>query len=136
MLIKVGLADLPPLTFAGFRYTVAAVILLVLLASGRPNREAALAMSWRTRGMVVLLGVVLYALTQDAQFVGLSLLPAATLSLGPFAISVVRRNAGPGGHQQAQETGGIAQASRGAKAVRPPPSPIRSLLAAPSLVRT
>jgi drug/metabolite transporter (DMT)-like permease len=82
VLIKVGLADdLPPLTFAGLRYTLAAAVLgVALVASSRRRRQLA-ATSGPTRRRLAALGIVMYALTQGAQFVGLSLLPAATLSL-------------------------------------------------------
>jgi drug/metabolite transporter (DMT)-like permease len=82
VLIKIGLSDdLQPLTFAGLRYTLAAVLLWVLLLRS-PSRRAELAATTRaTRWKLVALGVVMYALTQGAQFVGLALLPAATLSL-------------------------------------------------------
>lgn len=81
ILIKVGLADIPPLTFAGLRYTLGAAILLVLVVSTRVNRAAVRSLTWRTRGALVIFGVVGFALTQGAQFVGLAMLPAATLSL-------------------------------------------------------
>lgn len=82
VLIKVGLSDdLPPLTFAGLRYTLAAALLVVALVVS-PRRRAELATtSTSTRRAIVALGVVMYAITQAAQFIGLSLLPAATLSL-------------------------------------------------------
>lgn len=82
VLIKVGLSDdLPPLTFAGLRYCLAAAVLLALLvASPRRRRELA-ATTAPVRVRLVALGLVMYAVTQGAQFVGLALLPAATLSL-------------------------------------------------------
>ena len=82
VLIKIGLSDqLPPLTFAGLRYTVAAAVLCVWLA-GSPARRAELAATTpATRWRLAALGVVMYSLTQALQFVGLDLLPAATLSL-------------------------------------------------------
>lgn len=82
VLIKLGLGDdLRPLTFAGLRYTLAAAVLGVVLVA-TPRHRAALAATDRgTRARLVALGVVMYGLTQGAQFVGLDLLPAATLSL-------------------------------------------------------
>ncbi|GAB3175812.1 DMT family transporter [Myceligenerans halotolerans] len=81
VLIKLGLDDLPPLTFAGLRYTVASAILLAALLADPGGRRQAATLPARTWGRLAALGVVMYAVTQGAQFVGLSLLPAATLSL-------------------------------------------------------
>lgn len=79
VLIKLGLEDLPPLTFAGLRYTLAAVVLsLWAVVSGRLSR---LRLDARSVGWLVGLGVVMYTATQGAQFLALELLPAATVSL-------------------------------------------------------
>jgi drug/metabolite transporter (DMT)-like permease len=81
VLIRLGLATLDPLVFAGLRYAVAAVLLLALLARRAPDLQALRSADphqWRLLGT---LGVVLYAVTQGAQFVSLALLPAATASL-------------------------------------------------------
>jgi drug/metabolite transporter (DMT)-like permease len=80
VLIRIGLEDLPPLTFAGLRYTLAFLCLLPVAL--RTRRLAALgelsAGSWLR---LVLLGVLLYAVTQGAQFLSLHYLPAALTSL-------------------------------------------------------
>lgn len=82
VLIKVGLSDqLPPLTFAGLRYTLAALVLGAVLLTSPDRRRQLAATSAATRWRLLALGLVMYALTQGAQFVGLALLPAATLSL-------------------------------------------------------
>jgi drug/metabolite transporter (DMT)-like permease len=82
VLIKFGLqADLPPLTFAGLRYTLAFLALLPFVLFNPAHRLALSALSGATWRRLALLGVLLYTLTQGAQFVGLSLLPAATLTL-------------------------------------------------------
>lgn len=81
VLVKLGLDDLPPLTFAGLRYCGAAMVLGVLLLASPAHRSTAAALPRPAWGPIVMLGVVLYALTQGAQFVALSMLPAATLSL-------------------------------------------------------
>lgn len=80
--IKIGLEGaLPPLTFAGLRYTLAFLCLL-LLASRRPDVHRAVrsltSADWRK---LALLGLLFYAAAQGAQFVGLALLPAATVNL-------------------------------------------------------
>ncbi len=76
-LIKVGLVGIPPLTFAGLRYALAFLCLLpIALRSGSLR-----GLGRRDWLALALLGLLLYAVTQGAQFVGLSLLPAATVSL-------------------------------------------------------
>ncbi|MCL4861821.1 MAG: EamA family transporter [Caldilineaceae bacterium] len=80
VLIKFGLGEIPALTFAGLRYTLAFGCLLPFAL--RPAHRAALAgLSRREWGNLALLGVLFYALTQGAQFLALSLLPAITTSL-------------------------------------------------------
>jgi drug/metabolite transporter (DMT)-like permease len=78
--IKVGLGNLPPLTFAGLRYTLAFVILMPLLLS-RGRRKELRSLNKRDWALLALLGIVYYSLTQGAQFVGILHLPANTLSL-------------------------------------------------------
>jgi drug/metabolite transporter (DMT)-like permease len=91
VLIKVGLEDLPALTFAGLRYALAAALLLPFaLRAGAVERLRHLPRSrWRE---LVLLGLVLYTLTQGAQFLALAYLPAATaslvLSFSPLLVAV------------------------------------------------
>lgn len=80
VLIKIGLADIPALTFAGLRYGIAAALLLVLFVS-RGQHRALRGLPRRELGLLVALGVFLYAVTQGAQFVALQYLRAATISL-------------------------------------------------------
>ena len=80
VLITVGLAEIPALTFAGLRYALAAAILVVVFVlRGDPCRLRGL--SGREWGQLVALGLLLYAVTQGAQFVALQSLRAATVSL-------------------------------------------------------
>lgn len=80
VLIKIGLQDLPALTFAGLRYFLAFLALLVLfLASGRgaslrslPRRDLAALAGY---------GLVYYTINQGAVFLALVYLPAITFSL-------------------------------------------------------
>lgn len=82
VLIKFGLkSDLPSVTFAGLRYTLAAICLLPFTLFNSTNRQTLRALSPRTWWELFLLGVVYYTLTQGAQFVSLSYVPSATLSL-------------------------------------------------------
>jgi len=80
VLIKHGLDDLPPLTFAGLRYGLAAVILLTWTSTGSRRgvlRRVDRASLWP----LVALGAVMYALTQGAQFVAIDSQPFATTNL-------------------------------------------------------
>jgi drug/metabolite transporter (DMT)-like permease len=80
VLIKIGLEDIPALTFAGLRYGLATLVLLPFVLRG--ERLAALRrLPGRTWRDLIVLGLVWYALTQGAQFLALSYLPAATASL-------------------------------------------------------
>ncbi len=96
ILIKVGLQseELEPLSFAGVRYGLAAAILLPL---GLPALRRA--RPWAAgRGLVLraaVLGLLLYAVAQGAQFAALDVLPAATVSLvlsgTPVAVALLSR---------------------------------------------
>jgi drug/metabolite transporter (DMT)-like permease len=80
VLIKLGLKDIPALTFAGLRYMLAFLCLLPFL--WRSGQLAALrTLSRRYWWRLTVLGVLYIAVTQGAQFVGLSYLPAVTVSL-------------------------------------------------------
>lgn len=85
ILIKVGLDDLElrPISFAGLRYALAALILAPLglramrAAHGRGHLSIDASLALR----VVVLGLVFYAAAQGAQFAALGLLPAAAVGV-------------------------------------------------------
>lgn len=80
ILIKIGLQDIPALTFAGLRYGLAFFCLLPFALRSDLVRE--LRGLSRTDGLrLAALGLLCYALTQGLQFVSLKLLPAMTTSL-------------------------------------------------------
>jgi drug/metabolite transporter (DMT)-like permease len=80
VLIKFGLEEIPALTFAGLRYTLAFLVLLPLVF--RQRRAVQLnQISSKTWLRLVALGLLYYAVTQGAQFIGLSYLPAITVNL-------------------------------------------------------
>jgi drug/metabolite transporter (DMT)-like permease len=80
VLIKIGLEEIPALPFAGLRYTIAFLSLLPFaIATQRRSRSHPL--SKRTLGQLVLLGLLLYAITQGAVFLALDYLPAVTVNL-------------------------------------------------------
>ena len=82
VLIKIGLkANLPAITFAGLRYTLAFLCLVPFILFNPVHRVALQRISKRTWVELVLLGILFYTLTQGAQFVSLAFLPAATLNL-------------------------------------------------------
>ena len=80
VLIKIGLQDIPALTFAGLRYTLAFVCLLPFAVRSRQLAS----LRGLSAGMwvrLVVLGLLLYSVTQGAQFLSLFYLPAMTTSL-------------------------------------------------------
>jgi drug/metabolite transporter (DMT)-like permease len=80
VLVKIGLKDIPALTFAGLRYTLAfAVVLLFIVYSGGLASVKGLAR--RDWLLLVILGVLYHSVTQGTQFLALEKLPAVTLSL-------------------------------------------------------
>ena len=80
VIIKIGLAEIPPLTFAGLRYSIAFIFLLPF-AFTKTNSAVIVNLNKRDWFKLVLLGFLFYAFTQGTQFIGLSLLPAVTVSL-------------------------------------------------------
>lgn len=80
VLIKLGLKDIPALTFAGLRYFIAFLILVPLYV--RSNSTMPINKMKRHHwGWLVGLGILYYSVTQGSQFVGLAYLPAITFSL-------------------------------------------------------
>jgi len=81
VLIKVGLASIPPLAFAGLRYSLAFLCLVPLVLLRSAGRSSLRRLDGRSWAELLALGLVMYALTQGAQFLALAYLPAATASL-------------------------------------------------------
>lgn len=80
VLIKVGLKELPALTFAGLRYFLAFLCLLPLAL--HPARRSELTgLARQDWARLFTLGLLYYTLTQGAQFVSLVYLPAVSISL-------------------------------------------------------
>ena len=80
MIIKIGLAEIPPLTFAGLRYTIAFVCLLPLAFTNK-NREQIKQLGKNDLAKLFIYGLLFIAITQGAMFAGLVYLPAVTVSL-------------------------------------------------------
>ncbi len=110
ILIKVGFQreELEPLSFAGLRYALAALILLPLgWPALRHARPWAAGHGLMLRAAV--LGLLLYAVAQGAAFAALDLLPAATvglvLSSTPVAVALLSRGHGTEGATRIQALG-------------------------------
>ncbi len=80
IIIKFGLKEIPPLVFAGLRYSIAFVVLLPFLLTSK-NKDIVKNLTSKDWLNLTLLGILFYAFTQGTQFIGLSLLPAVTVSL-------------------------------------------------------
>lgn len=80
VIIKWGLKEIPPLTFAGLRYSIAFLCLLPF-AFTQKNKKVIKSLERKDWLKLILLGILFYAFTQGTQFIGLSLLPAVTVSL-------------------------------------------------------
>lgn len=78
VLIKITLEDIPPLTFAGLRYTLAALFLLPGCYKYRAQLQS---LSRRDWVLLVVLGLFFYTITQGGQFLALTLLNAVTVSM-------------------------------------------------------
>ena len=81
VIIKFGLEDIPPVTFAGLRYGLAAAILLGIILANKEARNAVGRQNRRWWLAIAGYGIIFVTVTQGTQFVGLSLLPAITVSL-------------------------------------------------------
>jgi len=78
--IKIGLNEIPPITFAGLRYFLAFLILLVVLLFSDVKKEI-IELPRQAWGRILILGLLFYAGTQGAMFVALLYLPAVTVNL-------------------------------------------------------
>ncbi len=81
VIIKWGLKDIPPLTFAGLRYFIASFLLLALILSQSEIRHSLRGRSRKWLGMLFIYGCFYITATQGTQFLALFHLPAITLSL-------------------------------------------------------
>jgi drug/metabolite transporter (DMT)-like permease len=87
VLIKLGLEDIPPLTFAGLRYFLAFVALLPFCATGS-SRRTLWGLSRRSWLLLGALGLTLYAVGVGGQYVALVYLPTVTTRL-IYALNIV-----------------------------------------------
>lgn len=80
VLIKFGLREIDPLTFAGLRYFLAFLV-LIPFALSRASRQALYDLRRRHWLLLVVLGLLLYMVSPGAQFAALTYLPAVTTML-------------------------------------------------------
>jgi len=78
--VKIGIMDIPPITFAGLRYFIAFLCLLVVMLANDVQKEIG-EISGRAWAHMVVLGILFYSGTQGAIFVALAYLPAVTVNL-------------------------------------------------------
>ena len=78
VLIKQNIQTIPPLTFAGLRYTLA---FLLLIPSTIRKREEIRSLKKADYWTLIVLGLVFYAMTQSGQFLTLKHLDAISFSL-------------------------------------------------------
>lgn len=78
--VKLGLKDIPPVTFAGLRYFLAFLCLLTVLFFSETKKEIK-QLSKSAWAKFFVLGILFYAGTQGAIFVALAYLPAVTVNL-------------------------------------------------------
>lgn len=82
VIIKFGLRDeLSPLIFAGLRYLLASLLLLMLVFSRSSYRKQVYALSGKNWIVIFMYGLIFIFITQGSQFIGLNLLPAITVTL-------------------------------------------------------
>lgn len=80
IIIKIGLVEIPAVSFAGLRYSLAFLCFIPLILRKKYISQIK-ALSSKQWIKLFFLGIVFYTLTQGTQFVGLSLLPSVTVSL-------------------------------------------------------
>lgn len=80
IIIKWGLSEIPPLTYAGLRYVLAFICLLPFVFTKKLQAEFK-SLNKKDWLNLTALGLLFYTFTQGTQFLGLSLLPAVTVSL-------------------------------------------------------
>ena len=80
IIIKWGLVEIPPITFAGLRYIIAFICFIPFVFKKKYIAEIKQLKSAQWKKLT-LLGIIFYTFTQGTQFLGLSLLPSVTVSL-------------------------------------------------------
>ncbi len=82
IMIKIGLEDIPAITFAGIRYFLAFLVLLPFYLHARHKKGNSAARIRRQEWLVlIVLGLLYYTITQGSMFLALDYIPAVNLSL-------------------------------------------------------
>ena len=81
VLIKIGLKNIPAVTFAGLRYTIAFLCLLPVFIVSKNFKEEIRKITQIDLFKIFLLGILFYFITQGSQFLGLFYLPSVTVTL-------------------------------------------------------
>ena len=82
VMIKIGLRnDLPALSFAGMRYSMAFLFLVPAVLASPSERAILKSLNRKDWLTLAGLGIVIYTFAQSAQFIGLAYLPSAMVSL-------------------------------------------------------
>lgn len=119
ILIRYGLDDegLRPITFAGLRYATAAFVLIGVVATRPRARRDLRSLNVHQLVGLAILGLVLIAIAQGAQFVALDNQPAATtglvLSMTPLLVALVA-GASLGERATARQLAGAVMVAGGA----------------------
>ncbi len=80
VLIKIGLKDIPAMTFAGLRYMLASLLFLPLLLQKKIRAQIKL-LGLKDWLFLAILGIVLYTIGQGGQYLALAYFPSVTVSL-------------------------------------------------------
>lgn len=81
IIIKLGLVEIPPITFAGLRYSLAFLCFLPFIFLKKKYMYEIKNLNPNQWKKLILLGLIFYTFTQGAQFLGLAFLPSVTVSL-------------------------------------------------------
>ncbi|MCX6149277.1 MAG: DMT family transporter [Ignavibacteriales bacterium] len=81
VLIKIGLKNIPAITFAGLRYTIAFVCLVPVFVFSKNFKGEIGKINLNDFFKIFLLGILFYFITQGSQFLGLFYLPSVTVTL-------------------------------------------------------
>jgi len=92
IIIKLGLTYIPPITFAGLRYSIACILFIPIIIFNRGLKTEIRLLTIKDYKKLIALGIIFYSFTQGSQFLGLALLPSVTVSLmlnlTPIIVSV------------------------------------------------
>lgn len=80
VLMKIGMEEIPPLTFAGLRYSLA-FFFLTLYGWRLGHLRKLRTLPWSSWRLLIILGLLFYTVTQGTVFLALFYIPAITLNL-------------------------------------------------------